>query len=138
MIEHGMRSPPNSWGTTESPRRRPRGTVSNSDPFRSLRSPRYHASDLGHLVKSRTKGQSRAEREHFLQADMGEAVRMSKHKKSSPKLSAKPSPRPSPQGSDWTRLLTDPDLVSHLATLLQTYREVEPQQREAALLRAMR
>lgn len=45
---------------------------------------------------------------------------------------------PSPQGSDWTRLLTDPDLVSHLSTLLQTYREVEPQQREAALLRAMR
>lgn len=42
------------------------------------------------------------------------------------------------QGSDWTRLLTDPDLVSHLSTLLQTYREVEPQQREAALLRAMR
>ena len=69
---------------------------------------------------------------------MGEAVRMSRHKKSSPKSSAKLSAKPSPQGSDWTRLLTDPDLVSHLATLLQTYREVEPQQREAALLRAMR
>ena len=29
-----------------------------------------------------------------------------------------------PKGSDWTRLLTDPDLVSHLGKLLQTYREV--------------
>jgi hypothetical protein len=44
----------------------------------------------------------------------------------------------SPKGSDWTRLLTDPDLVSHLGQLLQTYREVSPEQREAALLKAMR
>ena len=44
----------------------------------------------------------------------------------------------SPKGSDWTRLLTDPDLVSHLGKLLQTYREVRPEQREAALLRSMR
>jgi hypothetical protein len=43
-----------------------------------------------------------------------------------------------PKGSDWTRLLTDPDLVSHLGKLLQTYREVAPEQRETALLRAMR
>jgi hypothetical protein len=43
-----------------------------------------------------------------------------------------------PKGSDWTRLLTDPDLVSHLGKLLQTYREVSPEKREAALLRAMR
>jgi hypothetical protein len=42
------------------------------------------------------------------------------------------------KGTDWTRLLTDPDLVSHLGQLLQTYREVPPEQREAALLRAMR
>jgi hypothetical protein len=42
------------------------------------------------------------------------------------------------KGSDWTRLLTDPDLVSHLGRLLQTYREVAPEMREAALLRAMR
>ncbi len=63
---------------------------------------------------------------------------MSKHKKLSPK-SPKSSPKPSTsQGSDWTRLLTDPDLVSHLSTLLRTYREVSPQQREAALLSAMR
>src|SRR5271157_5998797 len=46
--------------------------------------------------------------------------------------------KPSPKGSDWTRLLTDPDLVSHLGKLLQTYREVSPEQRESALLRAMR
>jgi hypothetical protein len=44
----------------------------------------------------------------------------------------------SPKGSDWTRLLTDPDLVSHLGRLLQTYREVAPELRERALLRAMR
>src|SRR6202051_700064 len=43
-----------------------------------------------------------------------------------------------PKGSDWTRLLTDPDLVSHLGKLLQTYREVSPEEREPALLRAMR
>jgi len=42
-----------------------------------------------------------------------------------------------PKGSDWTRLLTDPDLVSHLGKLLQTYREVPPERREAALLQAM-
>jgi hypothetical protein len=44
----------------------------------------------------------------------------------------------SPNGSDWTRLLTDPELISHLPQLLQTYREVPPEQREAALLQAMR
>jgi PilZ domain len=44
----------------------------------------------------------------------------------------------SPKGSDWTRLLTDPDLVSHLGKLLQTYREVAPELREQALLGAMR
>ncbi|MGA7558312.1 MAG: PilZ domain-containing protein [Terriglobales bacterium] len=43
-----------------------------------------------------------------------------------------------PKGSDWTRLLTDPDLVSHLGRLLQTYREVPAEQREGALLRTMR
>jgi len=46
--------------------------------------------------------------------------------------------KPSPKGSDWTRLLTDPDLVSHLGALLQTYREVSPEKREEALLQAMR
>jgi PilZ domain len=42
------------------------------------------------------------------------------------------------KGSDWTRLLTDPDLVSHLGKLLQTYRDVPAEEREAALLKAMR
>ena len=46
--------------------------------------------------------------------------------------------KPSPKGTDWTRLLTDPDLVSHLGKLLQTYREVPPEKREAALLQVMR
>src|SRR6202521_1186848 len=46
--------------------------------------------------------------------------------------------KPSPKGSDWPRLLTDPDLVSHLGKLLQTYREVSPDERDPALLRAMR
>jgi len=43
-----------------------------------------------------------------------------------------------PKGSDWTRLLTDPDLIVHLGALLKTYREVAPEKREAALLQAMR
>ena len=47
----------------------------------------------------------------------------------------KPAPA---KGSDWTRLLTDPDLVSHLGKLLQTYREVPAELRESALLTAMR
>jgi len=41
-------------------------------------------------------------------------------------------------GTDWTRLLTDPDLVGHLGRLLQTYREAAPDKREEALLAAMR
>jgi len=65
---------------------------------------------------------------HFPAADIcvREVVRMNE----ATKLSTK--------GSDWTRLLTDPDLVSHLGKLLQTYREVPPEQRETALLQAMR
>lgn len=41
-------------------------------------------------------------------------------------------------GTDWTRLLADPDLVGHLGTLLQTYREASAEKREEALLAAMR
>jgi hypothetical protein len=41
-------------------------------------------------------------------------------------------------GTDWTQLLTDPDLVSHLGTLLQTYREAPAEKREQALIDAMR
>jgi PilZ domain-containing protein len=45
---------------------------------------------------------------------------------------------PTPESADWTHLLTDPDLVSHLGKLLKTYREATPEQREHALLEAMR
>lgn len=48
---------------------------------------------------------------------------------------SKPSTTP---GTDWTRLLSDPDLVGHLGQLLQTYREAAPEKREEALLAAMR
>jgi len=40
--------------------------------------------------------------------------------------------------ADWTHLLTDPDLVSHLGKLLKTYREAPPDKREQALMEAMR
>ncbi len=39
---------------------------------------------------------------------------------------------------DWTRLLTDPELVGHIGKLLQAYREAAPEKREEALLAAMR
>jgi hypothetical protein len=45
---------------------------------------------------------------------------------------------PTPPGTDWTRLLSDPDLVGHLGKLLQTYREAPPEKREESLLAAMR
>lgn len=41
-------------------------------------------------------------------------------------------------GTDWTKLLSDPDLVSHLGKLLQTYREAPADKREEALVAAMR
>jgi hypothetical protein len=41
-------------------------------------------------------------------------------------------------GADWTQLLTDPSLVSHLGELLQVYREAAPERRDQALLEAMR
>jgi hypothetical protein len=40
--------------------------------------------------------------------------------------------------SDWSHLLTDPDLVSHIGKLLQTYRDAPVNRREQALLEAMR
>src|SRR6201984_3808427 len=45
---------------------------------------------------------------------------------------------PANAGTDWTRLLTDPELVGNLGKLLQTYREAPPDKREEALLAAMR
>lgn len=41
-------------------------------------------------------------------------------------------------GTDWTRILSDPELVRHVGKLLQTYREAPPEKRETALLEAMR
>ena len=40
--------------------------------------------------------------------------------------------------TDWTRILSDPDLVRQVGKLLQAYREAPPDQREQALLAAMR
>jgi hypothetical protein len=41
-------------------------------------------------------------------------------------------------GTDWTRILSDPDLVRHVGKLLQAYREAPAEKREEALLTAMR
>ncbi len=41
-------------------------------------------------------------------------------------------------GTDWTKILSDPDLVRHVGKLLQAYREAPADQREQALLKAMR
>lgn len=41
-------------------------------------------------------------------------------------------------GTDWTRILSDPDLVRQVGKLLQAYREAAPEKREEALLQAMR
>ncbi|MGO9124577.1 MAG: PilZ domain-containing protein [Terriglobales bacterium] len=41
-------------------------------------------------------------------------------------------------GADWTKLLTDPQVASHLGELLRAYREAPPEKRDRALLEAMR
>lgn len=41
-------------------------------------------------------------------------------------------------GTDWTRILSDPDLVRQVGKLLQAYREAPAEKREEALLAAMR
>lgn len=41
-------------------------------------------------------------------------------------------------GTDWTHILSDPDLVRQVGKLLQTYREAPVEKREEALLQAMR
>jgi hypothetical protein len=41
-------------------------------------------------------------------------------------------------GTDWTRLLNDPDLIANLGKLLQVYREAPPEKRDEALVAAMR
>jgi len=47
-------------------------------------------------------------------------------------------PKSSASGADWTRLLADPDLLTHLGELLQTYRDTPPEKRDEALLEMMR
>jgi PilZ domain len=47
-------------------------------------------------------------------------------------------PKYSGTGADWTQLLTDPALVSHLGELLQVYRDTPADERDQALLEAMR
>ena len=41
-------------------------------------------------------------------------------------------------GTDWTKILSDPDLVRNVGKLLQAYREAPVEKREDALLSAMR
>jgi PilZ domain len=41
-------------------------------------------------------------------------------------------------GADWTKLLADPDIASHLGTLLQIYRESPAGERDEALVKALR
>ena len=41
-------------------------------------------------------------------------------------------------GADWTQLIADPDLVSHLGKLLKVCREAAPEEREKALFEAIR
>jgi len=48
------------------------------------------------------------------------------------------NPKSPEAGADWTQLLTDPELVSHLGELLQAYREAPPEKRNETLLAAMR
>jgi hypothetical protein len=48
------------------------------------------------------------------------------------------SPMSAATGTDWTRILADPDLVRQVGKLLQAYREAPPEKREEALLAAMR
>jgi len=41
-------------------------------------------------------------------------------------------------GTDWTQILSDPDLVRHVGKLLRAYREASPEKREETLLKVMR
>ena len=45
--------------------------------------------------------------------------------------------RTSAPGADWTKLLADPEIVSHLGELLQAYRDAEPARRNQVLLETM-
>jgi hypothetical protein len=41
-------------------------------------------------------------------------------------------------GTDWTSLLADPELAQHIGKLLQTYRDAPPENKDDALMEAMR
>src|SRR5579859_7560914 len=41
-------------------------------------------------------------------------------------------------GADWTKLLADPEIASHLGELLQAYRDAEPARRNQVLIETMR
>lgn len=41
-------------------------------------------------------------------------------------------------GADWTKLLADPEIASHLGELLQAYRDAEPPSRNQVLIETMR
>jgi hypothetical protein len=43
-----------------------------------------------------------------------------------------------PKATDWTKILSDPDLVRNVGKLLQAYREAPAEEREEALLKSMR
>ena len=47
-------------------------------------------------------------------------------------------PETAAPGADWTKLLTDPQIASHLGELLRAYREAPPEKRDRALLEVMR
>jgi hypothetical protein len=47
------------------------------------------------------------------------------------------TPESSAPGTDWTKLLKDPEIASHLGELLKAYREAPPDKRDQALLAAM-
>jgi hypothetical protein len=49
-----------------------------------------------------------------------------------------PETKTAAPGADWTKLLTDPEIVSHLGELLQSYRDAEPARRNQVLLETMR
>jgi hypothetical protein len=46
--------------------------------------------------------------------------------------------KPSASGSDWTKILSDPTIASHLGDLLKAYREAMPEKRDQALLDALK
>jgi hypothetical protein len=48
------------------------------------------------------------------------------------------TPKQQRKGSDWTQLLADPQLVSHLGQLLEICRNAAPEEREKALFDAIR